>query len=166
MTGHPTPPQWARNSVTIPDEAADALSNIRMTAFFDSRMDAVEEAIENFTLVGQGTGRIVVGDGPLPDGVVAKIAVKQRGYNGNQTERFTREKYPEIAPYLPPILAYNSFDWIVMEHCETPALDAVDALKPVLDDANASYREPELAKTNVGFYNGAPCIVDWDTLFD
>lgn len=166
MTDLPKPPQWPRTSVTVSEEAQDALASIKTTAFFaDSRMDAVEEAMETFTMAGQGTGRIVVTGGPLPNGVVAKVAINQRGFNGNQEERYTREKYPDITPYLPPILAHESSDWIVMEKCETPAKDAVEPLKGILDDSDVSYHTVELAKTNVGFYNGAPCIVDWDTLF-
>lgn len=166
MSDLPDAPSWPRKDVSITDEAEDALNSIKRTAFFEGRGEAVEEAMDNFTLVGQGTGRIVVSGGSLPSGTVAKIAISQRGYKGNQEERFTRNNNATVSPYLPPILAYDSeSNWIIMEKCEAPAPDAVDPLKAVLDEAGVSYDLVELAKTNVGFYNGSPCIIDWDTLF-
>lgn len=166
MDDLPKPPSWPRESVVIDDEVADAMSSVRTTAFFDERGDAEQEAAETFDIVGRGTGRVVVAGGGLPDGVIAKISLNHRGYQANTAEKFEREQHPDLAPYLPPVLATDtSSHWAVYERCEVPGdNEARKQLETVLDEAEVSYIAGELASPNIGYYNGRPCIVDWAEL--
>lgn len=166
------PPEWSRKNISLSESTSTNLREIYNEAFFADRGESRTEAVDKidefgYNVVGQGTGRIAISGGDIPDGVVAKVGIKQRGYQDNQEEHYMRDEiHPKVRPFTTPVLdAGSSCSWIAVEKCEEGDADAVRTLSNVLDDNNVQYTRRELAKGNVGYYENQPCIIDWASLF-
>lgn len=167
------PPKWSLEDISLPENTGTNLREIYNEAFFadfgEARTVAMEKIGElGFDVVGEGTGRIAVSGEGIPEGVVAKVAIKQRGYQDNQEELYMREEiHPEIRPFTTPILdSESSCSWIAVEKCEKGDAEAVQKLSNLLAENDVSYTRRELADGNVGYYGNKPCIIDWASLFD
>lgn len=168
----PDPPSWPRTKVSVEQPVQKKLEAVSDAGVDKSRGDAIDTAEQHgFELVGEGTDRIVVSDG-LPVETVAKIAISFAGQSGVQREKKYRGgPYHIIADYMPPVLASDGGNtWVVYEKCEVATGfndPVIQELQLVLDEliGEKSYTTRELAPTNVGRYNGQPCILDWDKLF-
>lgn len=165
------PPNWSLESISMPQDTASNLSEVYNEAFFadhgNKRKAAKDKLNEfGFEIIGEGTGRLAVKSGGIPDGVIAKVAIRQRGYQDNQEECYMREDIPsEVRQFTTPVLDYDtSQNWMAVEECQAGG-GATSEIFDVLEAAGVQYNNQELGPANVGYYNGRPCIIDWASLF-
>jgi len=55
--------------------------------------------------------------------------------------------------------------WLVAVKCETGDRETMLTIRDVLEHYEIDYDRIEVAPPNVGTYEGAPCIIEYDNLF-
>ena len=169
MSNLSDPPNWNKKSVNISSEIQSELFELSRIGFENNLKSMISESENlNYSILGYGSGRLVVTSEKLPDKTVAKISRLPKGNMFNNNEAWTYEKTTEdeIRPYLTPVLQSDNGTgrWLIATKCDSGNRNTVLELRKILDYYNVNYDKIELVKPNVGTYGDAPCIIDYDNL--
>jgi hypothetical protein len=171
MSNIPDPPTWemTQSSFELPTDIATDIEQISVEGFFNGTDGMKTETDDReYEIIGKGTGRIVITSAKMPDRTVAKVPRPGKNHF-NSGEIFTyNSKAPQsVKPYLTPVLEADpgGNGWLVTVKCETGDRETAATIRDILNHYGVSCEMSEVVAPNVGTYNGAPCVIDYDNLF-
>lgn len=119
------------------------------------------------SLVGKGHGRIVFAGDCIPSGTVIKIARSTRGRKSNARAYNTYAQFPdEPKPLLvKPHAIGEQNRWLLLERVEKYLTTTESDIKNLLNEYDIDYNSLEIKRSNIGTYNGIPCLLDYGDTF-